>query len=108
MFIYNDMTHGDGESPSDGDEETLSDAEGETLPDGGTTADISEEELHAVVRSAVIDAQVSLLNALVLGVLAVAFFMLGTLILLEASDPFGLVFFLLGAVVAWFGRRQLD
>jgi hypothetical protein len=56
----------------------------------------------------VIDAQVSLLNALVLGVLAVAFFMLGTLILLEASDPFGLVFFLLGAVVAWFGRRQLD
>jgi hypothetical protein len=81
---------------------------GDTQPDGGTTADISEEKLYAVVRSAVIDALVSLLNALVLGALAVGFFALGTLTLLEASDPFGLVFFLLGAVVAWFGRRELD
>lgn len=60
------------------------------------------------MRSAVIDATVSLLSALVLGVVAVAFLALGTLTLLEASDPFGVVLLLLGVVVAWLGRRELD
>jgi len=79
----------------------------DTLPDGGTTADIPEEKLYTLVRSAVIDGAVSLLRALGLGVLAVAFSVLGMVILLEASDPFGVVFLLLGAVMFWFARGEL-